>query len=186
MLCRDDQGQFIFVQHHAMQTRLAGRQVADADIQRTVEQSPLDFQAGQFIDLHHQMRLRLAHPFEHLRNETGMHGLQYTDGQCAQRLTLEVAERLPCPLQAIEQRQGVVVQRVGREGRQQALAIAFEQAHIEVLLEVADLLGQRRLGDGQALGGPAHVAFFIDRDEITQLLEIHKYYLSKMLGNRNG
>ena len=33
------------------------------------------------------------------------------------------------------------------QGWQQAFAAAFEQAHIEVLFEVANLLGQRRLGD---------------------------------------
>jgi hypothetical protein len=38
----------------------------------------------------------------------------------------------------------------------------------------------------QALGGTAHVAFFVDRDEIPQLFEIHKYRLSKKLLNRNG
>jgi hypothetical protein len=30
------------------------------------------------------------------------------------------------------------------------------------------------LGDRKSLGSPAYMAFFVDRDEITQLLEIHK------------
>ncbi|MNI86729.1 hypothetical protein D3C73_1438470 [compost metagenome] len=77
-------------------------------------------------------------------------------------------------LQPVEQRQGVVVQRVGGQGRQQPLVAAFEQAQVEAVLQLADLLGKRWLGQRQALGGPAHVAFFIHRDEITQLAEIHK------------
>jgi len=50
---------------------------------------------------------------------------------------------------------------------------------------MTDLLGKRRLRDGQTLGGAADVAFFIHSDEIAQLLEIHKRYLLKMLGKRN-
>ncbi|MNN39931.1 hypothetical protein D3C81_1539880 [compost metagenome] len=145
MVGRDDQRQFIFVQHHPVQSRLARRQVADADVQGAIEQSSLDFQPGQFIDLHHQMGLSLANPLEHLWHQAGVDGLQYTNGQGAQRMPLEVAQCFPCPLQAIEQGQGMVVQRMGREGRQQAFAAAFEQAHIQGLFEVADLLGQRRL-----------------------------------------
>ncbi|MNR57280.1 hypothetical protein D3C85_1780170 [compost metagenome] len=60
-------------------------------------------------------------------------------------MSLEVAQRFTRPLQAIEQRLRVVVQRVGGECWQQTFAAALEQAHVEVLFEVADLLGQRRL-----------------------------------------
>ena len=80
----------------------------------------------------------------------------------------------------------MVVQRVRGKGWQQALAAALEQADIQVVFELANLLRECRLGDGKALGSTAHMAFFVHRDEITQLFEIHKYYLSKMLKKRNG
>ncbi|MNF33693.1 hypothetical protein D3C84_145140 [compost metagenome] len=140
MVGRDDQRQFIFVQHHPVQSRLARRQVADADVQGAIEQSSLDFQPGQFIDLHHQMGLRLAHPLKHLWHQAGVHGLQYANGQGAQCVPLEIAQCFPCPLQAVEQGQGMVVQRMGGQGGQQAFTAAFEQAHIEVLFQLADLL----------------------------------------------
>ncbi|MNU00195.1 hypothetical protein D3C71_2103590 [compost metagenome] len=69
-----------------------------------------------------------------------MNGLQHADGQCTQDLPLEVTQCLPCPLQAVEQGQGMVVQRMGGQGGQQAFTAAFEQAHIEVLFQLADLL----------------------------------------------
>ncbi|MNT58185.1 hypothetical protein D3C72_1956070 [compost metagenome] len=78
------------------------------------------------------------------------------------------------------------VQGVRGKRRQQALAAALEQAHIQVLLQLADLLGERRLRQIQALGGAAHVAFLIERDEIAELAKIHKHHLSKKLENRNG
>ncbi|MNO94606.1 hypothetical protein D3C76_862270 [compost metagenome] len=132
------------------------------------------------------MRLCPAQAFEQLRHQARSHGLQHADGQSTQRLALEVAHGLVGSLQAVEQRQGVVVQGVGGQGRQQALVAALEQAQVEAVLQLADLLGKRRLGQRQTLGGAAHVAFFIHRDEITQLAEIHKQHLSKMLEKRNG
>jgi len=89
-------------------------------------------------------------------------------------------------LQAVEQGQGVVVQRMRRQCRQQAFTAALEQADVEVLFQLADLLGKRRLRDRQPFGGTSHMTFFIHRDEITQLLKIHKYFLSKKLKKRNG
>ena len=103
-----------------------------------------------------------------------MHSLQYTDGNGAQGLALKVVQSLFGPLQSVEQGQRVVVQRVCCQSRQQALAAALEQAHIKVVFELTDLLGEGWLRDAKPLGGTAHMAFFIDRDEITQLLEIHK------------
>ncbi|RYF44434.1 MAG: sigma-54-dependent Fis family transcriptional regulator, partial [Cytophagaceae bacterium] len=43
---------------------------------------------GEFVDLHDQVGLGLAHPFQHLRHQAGVHGLQHTDGQGAHRLAL--------------------------------------------------------------------------------------------------
>ncbi|MNH06601.1 hypothetical protein D3C79_659740 [compost metagenome] len=91
------------------------------------------------------MRLRLAHPVEQLRYQAWAHGLQDANGQGPQRLALEVAQCLASALQAVEQGQGVVVQGVRGQGRQQAFVAALEQAHIEVLLKLADLLRKRRL-----------------------------------------
>ncbi|MNV60044.1 hypothetical protein D3C71_1524960 [compost metagenome] len=120
------------------------------------------------------MRLRPAQALQQLRHQAWAHSLQHADGQGAQRLALEVAHGFMGPLQAIEQRQGVVVQGMGGECRQQALVAAFEQAQVEAVFQLADLLRERGLGQRQALGGTAHMTFFIDRDEIAQLAEIHK------------
>ncbi|MNN20434.1 hypothetical protein D3C81_1337130 [compost metagenome] len=112
--------------------------------------------------------------------------MQDADSQCAQCLALEVAQGFAGLLQAIEQGHGMVVQGMRGQRRQQALVAPLEQADIEAVLELADLLRERRLRQCQALGGTTHMAFFVHRDEITQLPEIHKCYLSKKLENRNG
>ena len=47
----------------------------------------------------------------------------------------------------------------------------------DLLLEPADLLGQRRLGDVLALGGAGEVALVGERDEVPELSQIHKQIL---------
>jgi hypothetical protein len=49
-----------------------------------------------------------------------------------------------------------------------------QQPHAELLLELADLLGQRRLGHVQALGGAAEVALLGHGDEVVELPDLHR------------
>ena len=48
-----------------------------------------------------------------------------------------------------------------------------QQRLAELGLEAADLLGEGRLRDVQALGGAAEVPFLGDGDEVAQLSQIH-------------
>ena len=54
---------------------------------------------------------------------------------------------------------------------------AVQQCHIHLLLELADLQAQRRLGDVQALGRPREVEFLGDGDEVAEVARVHRYIL---------
>ena len=69
----------------------------------------------------------------------------------------------------------MVIKRVRGQGGQQAPATALEQADVQLALQLADLLRQRWLGNTQALGGAADMAFLIERDEVAELTKIHKF-----------
>ncbi len=152
--------------------RLSRRQVADADIRGAVEQPPFDLQPRQFVDLHHQVRLCLAQPFEHLWHQAGLHGLQHADSQGAQRLALKLrmASWPRC--------------RPSSNGKAWLYRVWAARVGSRRLLLRSNRLRSRSVPvggsagsagwDRQALGGAAHVAFFVHRDEITQLAEIHK------------
>ena len=49
----------------------------------------------------------------------------------------------------------------------------MKQADPELALQLADLLGQRRLRDVQPLGGPAEVKFLGDGAEVAQVAQLH-------------
>jgi hypothetical protein len=58
-------------------------------------------------------------------------------------------------------------------GQRDLAARAIEQLQAEVLLELADLLADRRLGHVQLLRGTADVQLLLDRNEISELPKFH-------------
>ena len=63
---------------------------------------------------------------------------------------------------------------------------AAQQGDPELGLELAHLLGQRRLGHVQALGGPAEVPLLGDRDEVAQVTQLHTIHTLRVSIRRNG
>jgi hypothetical protein len=58
--------------------------------------------------------------------------------------------------------------------RQRNLALrAVEQPNPELLLELANLLGDRGLSDVQPLRGPAEMQFLGDCDEVSDVAKLH-------------
>ena len=51
--------------------------------------------------------------------------------------------------------------------------VAVQQLGAELALEIADLLGERRLGDVQLGGRADELALLNDRDEVPKVTEIH-------------
>ena len=72
-----------------------------------------------------------------------------------------------------EQLTGVAQERLAGRGQLDPSARAGQQRAAELLLELAYLLAQRRLGDVQAGGGAAEMQLLCDRDEIAQLAKFH-------------
>ncbi|GGY32442.1 hypothetical protein GCM10010384_44780 [Streptomyces djakartensis] len=54
----------------------------------------------------------------------------------------------------------------------------MEQLDAELGLQLADLLGERRLGHVEPLGGAAEVAFLGHRHEVPQVTQIHMSSIS--------
>lgn len=64
-------------------------------------------------------------------------------------------------------------ERLAGRGQCGALSVAFEQRQAQILLEAADLLGHRGLGDEQALGGPGEVQLLGDGLEVPQRTQMN-------------
>src|SRR4051794_31478973 len=68
-------------------------------------------------------------------------------------------------------------QRTARGGQRDAALRAVEEPDAELLLELADLLADRRLGDVEPLRGAAEVQLFGDGDEVPEMAEFHRWAL---------
>src|SRR3954451_9931147 len=77
---------------------------------------------------------------------------------------------------------GLLEQRPSGDGEHDAARRAVEQPHAELLLELADLLADRGLGDVEAIRRTAEVQLLRDRDEVPQVTEFHARSPSISLG----
>jgi hypothetical protein len=68
---------------------------------------------------------------------------------------------------------GFVNDSPARVRKSDLLLVSVEKLYSEFLLQLADLLTQRRLADVEAYGGAAEVQFFSYRHEVTQMPEVH-------------
>lgn len=68
---------------------------------------------------------------------------------------------------------GVIEEHAPRREQGHAPRGAGKEGRTQLVLQGPDLPAERGLGDVQALGGAAHVAFFGDGDEVTELGETH-------------
>ena len=74
---------------------------------------------------------------------------------------------------AIEDAAGVAEEALAGSGQRHSALAALQEAHADLLFEVADLHRQRRLADMQPRCGAREVQFLSDCDEITQMPELH-------------
>src|SRR3954453_18643874 len=62
-----------------------------------------------------------------------------------------------------------------RRGQRDAAVRAVEEPDAELVLELADLLADGRLGDVEPLPGAAEVQLFGDGDEVPEMAEFHRW-----------
>jgi hypothetical protein len=77
---------------------------------------------------------------------------------------------------AVEQGAGLVEQHLTRAGQRDTAAVALQQGDAKAPLELLDRPGQWRLGDAEALGGPAEVQFLGDGDEVSELAGLQRVH----------
>src|SRR3546814_7826636 len=67
----------------------------------------------------------------------------------------------------------LVVERAAGRGQRDAAVVALEQLHAELVFQLLQLRGKRRLRDVQPCGGRGEAALFGNGNEIAQLTQFH-------------
>ena len=83
-------------------------------------------------------------------------------------------------LDLVENDAGAIEKGDARVGQFDAARLAAKQLHVEFLFQRADLHAQRRLLNAEPFGGPGHVLFFSDGNEIAQVAQFHVPYVSNI------
>jgi hypothetical protein len=82
--------------------------------------------------------------------------------------------RLDRAVGGLERRPRVLEEDLARVRELDAAAVAAEQPDAELVLEAGDGLGQRRLGDVEALGGMPEMELLGDGDEVAELAKLRR------------
>ena len=119
-----------------------------------------------------QHRIRLAAAV--IGNEAQVERVRRADAKRPRHRPRAVAQHAQA-LVDLAQRLGRVADEVlAGFGQHDALADAVEQRAADLLLELADLVRQRRLRDVNALGGAGEAQALGERREIAEVAELHR------------
>lgn len=120
---------------------------------------------------------------DHGRRKQVIHdGQQRADLQRPSLQADQLADRGPRLRQLVKHVIAVVQQRFARFGKDGPLADAVEQRRADFMLEQADLLAERGLGDAQFLGGAGKMQLPAQDHKIFQLFQFHE---PSSLGDRH-
>src|SRR3954468_18589342 len=95
------------------------------------------------------------------------------DGEPADLAPLHAAGFERRGLHGVEDLPRALEERGAGRGQLHAVLVAQQQLGADLLLELADLLAQRRLGHVQALGRAAEMQLLRDGDEVAEVAELH-------------
>src|SRR6185312_2860820 len=95
------------------------------------------------------------------------------DAEAGVGVAVGVASGLPGPLREQEHAPGLLEHRGSGIGQGDLARGPVQQVDAELLLELANLLADRGLGDVEALGGTAEMQLLGDGDEIPQVPKLH-------------
>mmetsp|Transcript_21513 Transcript_21513/g.83500 ORF Transcript_21513/g.83500 Transcript_21513/m.83500 type:complete len:283 (+) Transcript_21513:602-1450(+) len=156
--------------------RQGGRQpvgVDQAEIQLLGEQGVDLVLRVQLHDDHFDPRMSCLEGLQPVRQAVEQRGADKPEPQPADLPGLHLAGQRAGFVSAGQQRGGVGLE--GRAGRCQphALAVAVEQPGTDAGLQLLDGHRQRRLRDGQTLGGAAEMQFLGQSQEVAQMPELH-------------
>src|SRR4051812_17703919 len=86
---------------------------------------------------------------------------------------MRIAGGLLRDIRLLEHAARLLEHRRAGDGQRHAALSAVEEPDAELVLELADLLADRRLSDVQALCGASEVQLLCDRDEVPQMAKFH-------------
>lgn len=107
-------------------------------------------------------------------HEVGSDGRDDADGDAAAEVRVSVGDAGAGGLSLLEDGAGVREEGAAGLSEADAAAQAVEEFYAEVAFELEDLLGERGLGDGAALGGAAEAAGIGDGACVFELVELHR------------
>jgi hypothetical protein len=160
-------------QRFDLQLVVMDRQRQHAGIEATVAQSRQDL-VGLFLDQQQfQPRKALAHGGQHMREQVGRQRREDAQPHRAGFRILAATRDLAHLLDFGDDLARALGDLATDRGQHHPAWRAFDQGDAELVFQLADLRGQRRLADEAGRGGTAEVLVVGKRDEVAEITEVH-------------
>ena len=168
--CRD---RVLVTERQHPQPICRNRQVGNDGVEASVTQ-PVDHAprcAG--LELHVKVRVRAREPAQRAGHRRGQRVAQIADAQPGGRSLARSARDACRDIGLSEDRASLVEHRCAGRSQRHGARRSIEQTHPELILELADLLTDRRLRHMHALGRVTEVQLLRDGDEIPKVPKFH-------------
>jgi hypothetical protein len=176
MVRRQGDGHRLFIERFPDQIGMVETRPDEADMDAPVQQRRLLLERQHFVQQHLHARMLGMKPAQGRRQQQ-VHGrADIADADPADLAAPDPTRPGDGLLQLGDQGRRLGLEKLAGLGQAQRPAAAFQQLQAQLVLQLADLLAQRRLGDMQAQGGAAEIQLLGHRQEVAEMTQLHQTF----------
>jgi hypothetical protein len=162
----DDENHLLVVERLEAQVGRAAWAVGDADVELAFAQPLDDLLGGELVDAHPNRRMPGEEEGDALRDQRDVEGVRRADPHLPREAAAARPQHRDALVDLAQRAHRERVEELAGFGRDDALADPIEQALTDLVLELADLVREGRLGDVDAVGGAREAEALGEGDEV--------------------
>jgi len=173
MVVRDDEHHLLVVERLEPEIGLRARPIGDADVELAGVQRRDDLVGGELVDPHLHGRMAAEEDRDAVRDQADVEGVRRTDAHPPREPATARAQRRDALVDLAQCARRVGEEQLARLGRHHLAADALEERLADLLLELADLVRERRLGDVDVRRGAREAQAVGQGHEVAQVSQLH-------------
>jgi hypothetical protein len=174
MAARDDEHHLLVVERLEPEVGRAARPVGDAEVELAGAHLLADLVGGELLDAHPYRRMAGEEQGDALGDEADVEGVRRTDAHLPCEAAATGPEHRDALVDLPERARGERQEELARLRGDDLLADPVEERLADLLLELADLVREGRLGDVDPRRGAGEAQVLGNGDEVAKMPQLHE------------